>query len=78
MRKIKAHKLHAGETREQRILEFIAANPDIYMAGLREGCMLRVEGDRLSLKGPRPMRIFRHGEQPREVSAGDDLSFLMR
>ncbi len=69
---------HAGETREQRILEFIAANPDIYVAGLREGCMLRVEDDCLSLKGPRPMRIFRHGEQPREVSAGDDLSFLMR
>lgn len=68
---------HAGETREQRILEFIAANKDVYVAGLREGCMLRVEGDRLTLKGPKPMRIFRYGEPVREVSAGDDLSFLM-
>ncbi len=68
---------HAGETREQRIEEFIAANRDVYVAGLREGCMLRLEGDRLSLKGARPMRIFRYGEKPREVSAGDDLSFLM-
>ena len=68
---------HAGETREQRILEFIAANKDVYVAGLREGCMLLLEGDRLTLKGPRPMRIFHYGEPVREVNAGDDLSFLM-
>lgn len=69
---------HAGETREQRIEEFIAANPDIYVAGLREGCMLHIEGDRLELKGPKPMRVFHAGEKPREFHAGDDLSFLMR
>lgn len=69
---------HAGETREQRIEEFIAANRDVYVAGLREGCMLFVDGDSLRLKGPKPMRIFRYGEPPREVKQGDDLSFLMR
>ncbi len=69
---------HAGETREQRILEYIEANPTVYVAGLREGCMLRVEGNTLSLIGPRPMRIFRKGTEPREVQAGDDLSFLMQ
>ena len=69
---------HAGETREQRIEEFIAANREVYVAGLREGCMLRVEGDGMQLKGPRPLRIFRYGEAPREVQPGDDLSFLMQ
>lgn len=68
---------HAGETREQRIEEFIAANRDIYVAGLREGCMLHVEGDKMKLKGPKTLRIFKYGEKPRELSAGDDLSFLM-
>ncbi len=68
---------HAGETREQRILEYIEANPGMYVAGLREGCMLHVEGDEISLSGPRPMRIFRKGDTPYEVSEGDDLSFLM-
>lgn len=68
---------HAGETREQRIEEYIAANPTMYVAGLREGCMLGVEGNTLSLIGERPMRIFKSGEAPREVKAGDDLSFLM-
>ena len=68
---------HAGETREQRIMEFIAANKNVYVAGLREGCMLLFEDGRLTLKGPKPMRIFRYGEPAREVNAGDDLSFLM-
>jgi dipeptidase E len=67
---------HAGETREQRIEEFIAANPEMTVAGLREGCLLRVEGERRELVGERPMRIFRQGDAPREVKAGDDISFL--
>ncbi len=68
---------HAGETREQRIEEFIEANRHMYVAGLREGCMLRMEGEQLSLIGPRPMRIFRHGKTPQEMAAGDNLSFLL-
>ena len=69
---------HAGETREQRIEEYITVNTNVYVAGLREGCMLRLEGDSLSLIGPRPMRIFRWGELPREVNPGDDLGFLLQ
>ena len=68
---------HAGETREQRIEEYIEANPRRYVVGLREGCMLLLEGGTLSLIGSRPMRIFKKGCEPREVVAGDDLSFLL-
>lgn len=68
---------HAGETREQRILEYIEANPDMRVVGLREGCMLHCEGNTLELIGKRPMRIFKKGEEIREVQPGDDLSFLM-
>lgn len=68
---------HAGETREQRIEEYIAANKSMYVAGLREGCMFLVEGNVLNLIGPRPLRVFHYGESPRELKAGDDLSFLM-
>lgn len=67
---------HAGETREQRILEYIEANPGRYVVGLREGCMLRLENGLLQLIGPRPMRVFRRGEPAREVGAGDNLQFL--
>ena len=68
---------HAGETREQRLLEYIEANPRRWVAGLREGCMLRYENGRLELLGSRPMRIFKKGLTPYEVQPGDDLSFLL-
>ena len=68
---------HAGETREQRILEYIEANPRRYVVGLREGCMLRVEGEKMELIGKRPMRVFKRNQPIVELNVGDDLSFLM-
>lgn len=68
---------HAGETREQRILEYIRANPRRWVAGLREGCMLRYEAGKLELIGNRPMRLFKHGVEPFEVEPGGDLAFLL-
>ena len=68
---------HAGETREQRIMEYIEANPRRWVVGLREGCMLHVEGEKMELIGSRPMRIVKKGVTTYEVNAGDDLSFLM-
>jgi dipeptidase E len=68
---------HAGETREQRIQEFIEINPDLYVVGLREGTMLTVNNKQIELIGPRPARIFRKGAAPLEVAAGGELGFLM-
>jgi dipeptidase E len=69
---------HAGETREQRIEEFIEANHRIYVAGLREGSMLLRENESLKLCGPKNIRIFRKGEMTREIGPNEDLSFLLR
>ena len=69
---------HAGETREQRIEEFIEANPGIYVAGLREGTMLILENETLRLNGPKNIRIFKKGAIPAEFAEADDLSFLLR
>ncbi len=68
---------HGGETREQRIEEFLAVNQDTTVVGLREGCLLLFENDTLHLKGNKSMRIFRHNTAPREVDPGSDLSFLL-
>lgn len=67
---------HAGETREQRIEEFLVANPYIYVVGLREGTMLKIEDAQIKLIGPRNARIFKHGLPPRELAPGDDFDFL--
>ncbi len=69
---------HAGETREQRIEEFIEVNPGLYVVGLREGTMLLVENNTMKLIGPRKARIFLRGNTPAEMDAGDNLSFLLQ
>jgi dipeptidase E len=66
---------HMGETREQRIVEFLEEN-DRVVVGLREGGWIRVEGDRGRLGGLNGARIFRRGAAPEERPAGaaiDDL-----
>lgn len=68
---------HAGETREQRIEEFLAINPDMYVAGLREGTMFILEDEKLKMVGDRLCRIFKKGNEPYELTADDDFSFLL-
>jgi dipeptidase E len=68
---------HGGETREQRINEFLEINPDCYVAGLREGTMFKIEDDKIDLIGDRSCRIFKKGSKPKELAAGDDFSFLL-
>ena len=69
---------HAGETREQRILEYLEANRSRYVVGLREGCMLRIDDNGIELIGSRPMRIFKKGQPTYEVNPGEDISFLLK
>ncbi|MCX6221076.1 MAG: dipeptidase PepE [Bacteroidia bacterium] len=68
---------HGGETREQRIEEFLEINPETYVVGLREGTMLRMEAGELRLIGERPVRIFKKGLVPVELSEKDKLNFLL-
>jgi dipeptidase E len=68
---------HGGETREQRIEEFLEINPGVYVVGLREGTMLRVENGLIRLVGKRTARIFKKGKFPEELSPDDDFSFLL-
>ena len=67
---------HAGETRDERIEEFIFMDPYSYVVGLREGSMLLMEGGAINLLGNKPAKIFKYGSMPWEVKPGDDLDFL--
>ena len=69
---------HAGESREDRINEFIEVNKDMPVAGLREGCMFLIEGEKMDLIGMHPLRLFKYGEEPKEIPVGEDLSFLLK
>ena len=68
---------HGGETREQRIDEFLAINKGMKVLGLREASMLFVEDDKMQLLGHRQLRLFSFGSEPVEYEPGSDLSFLL-
>ena len=68
---------HAGETRAERIQEFITLHPGVPVVGLREGSTLRVEGPRLELLGEKAARVFVGGREPSEHEPGSSLQFLM-
>ena len=61
---------HGGETRDDRIAEFTTVNRGMEVFGLREGSWLVVEGATVTLGGPFAMKVFRWGEEPREVGPG--------
>lgn len=65
---------HAGETREDRIMEYLTANPGDTVLGLREGCMFRVEDQNMTLIGTLPVRLFRFNEDPEELDSSFDFS----
>lgn len=69
---------HAGETREDRIMEYLAANKGDTVLGLREGCMFLVENATMKLIGERPVRLFRYDESPKELDKDFDFSTFLK
>ena len=67
---------HMGETREERLQEFVALNPEVPVIGLREGAWLQVDGERMMLGGVRSARIFEPGRDILDLDPGSDLSRL--
>jgi dipeptidase E len=70
-----------GETRDQRLTEFIKMNPGASVVGLPEGTALVREGKNLRYLGSVPAVLFQSGEGGsvlrRELPPGEDLSFLI-
>ena len=56
-----------GETRRERLAEFLAANPDATVIGLPEGDWLEVRGAEVTLRGEFPAYLFRNGRSVEEL-----------
>jgi dipeptidase E len=67
---------HQGETRAQRIAEFLEEN-DVPVLGMREGSWLQRNGPVLRLEGVAGARLFLRAAEPQEISPGTDLSWLL-
>lgn len=61
---------HRGETRVQRLAEFLTVNPAVPVLALPEGGWLRVSGDTMTLGGPQTALWMRHGHESLPLSAG--------
>lgn len=68
---------HAGETREERIREFLVANQHMTVLGLREGCMLRIGEDKMKLIGKKPVRVFNYDQDPYEMTAEENFDVFL-
>ncbi|MDN3683101.1 dipeptidase PepE [Vibrio tapetis subsp. quintayensis] len=70
---------HMGETRDERIEEFLVVNPHEVVVGIPEGTMLQVIGDTLTYHSANkaPLKLFRHQQESKYFNEGDDFSFLM-
>ncbi len=70
-----------GETRNQRLTEFVQLNPGVPVLGLPEGTALLLENGELKLLGDAAAVLFlwqQNGLHQQELKAGDELNFLMR
>jgi len=68
---------HGGETREQRLEEYMILNKNIPIVGLRESSALFIKNDHIELQGNNPLRYFRFGKSPIDYNVGDDIKFLL-
>lgn len=68
---------HGGETRDQRIAEFLCANKEMKVVGLREASMLLLEDISLKLIGDKTMRLFQYNKAFKDYSSKDNLDFLL-
>ncbi|HXK73889.1 MAG TPA: dipeptidase PepE [Bacteroidales bacterium] len=69
---------HGGETRQDRINEFLAVNQNITVVGLREASALLVQKDKIHIKGKKPLRIMRFAETPFEIKPETIVDFTFK
>ena len=67
---------HMGETRDTRLREFHEENETPVVA-LREGALLEIAGDRVSVAGSPGGKLFRRGEEPSALLEGDRVDRLL-
>lgn len=66
-----------GETRKERLEEFLLLNPGSKVIGLPEGMFLRREGSSLKTGGDGTAKLYAAGKPPADLRPGTDVSYLL-
>jgi dipeptidase E len=68
---------HNGESREVRLKEFLHLNPEKIVLGLKEGSILQIEDNNISILGNKTVKVFRHNLPTLEYDANSSLDFVL-
>lgn len=68
---------HGGETRQDRINEYLAVNQQMVVVGLREATSLWVTDGKMMLKGGKKMIVMQYGKEAIEIEPNSDVTFLL-
>ena len=66
-----------GETRKERLEEFLIMNPEKKVIGLPEGMLLQRNGDKLLLKGEGTAKYYQSGKPIEDLKAPRDISAIL-
>jgi len=69
---------HGGETRQDRLNEYLAVNQKMTVVGLREASALWIEDKKMTLRGGKKLVVMQYGKEPCEMEPGSDISGLLR
>lgn len=69
---------HGGETRQDRLNEYLAVNQNMKVVGLRESSALWISGNQMILKGGKKMILLQYNQENIEYEPESDISFLLQ
>lgn len=66
---------HNGESREERLSEFLLANPKSLVYALPEGSGIELENQSAKVIGSLDILCFSHGQNPQQIKLGQSFKF---
>jgi dipeptidase E len=69
---------HMGETRDQRLQEYIELNQGTFVVAIPEGSYLELSNGELRYHGSKPGMMFKYGREVENFDENIDLSFLLK
>ncbi|MDR2408371.1 MAG: dipeptidase PepE [Bacteroidales bacterium] len=68
---------HGGETRQDRLNEYLSVNKEKTVVGLREASALWIDNSKMILRGGKKMIVMQYGKDSYNINPSSDVSMLL-